>query len=107
MGKLLIIIISIVVIVGGVYAYVSSTDVGVVDNETEEDVVQERGVLQGISSTLRGEEKDFEVRNQEAGSVVIVKNATLPSAGFVVVYEDAGERPGRIIAQTEFMTHGE
>ena len=101
--KLLIIIISVAVIVGGVYMYVASTDV----NEGGQEAAQEEGVPQEITSTLRGEEKDFEVRDQEIGDIVIVRSATLPSAGFVVVYEDAGERPGGIVAQTEFMTHGE
>ena len=99
-----IIIIAIIVIIGiGVYLYINS-------NEGESTTVTEPGIsVDGGAGQIQmpiTEEEALVVEDQNAGVRAFIKQVKLPKPGFIVIYRDAGDRPGGIIAHSELLQKG-
>ena len=93
-----IIVIAILVLVG-VSAYIYLTSNENAQTGTEGANSNEAGTGQEAQGALV-------VENQKAGTLAVIKKAKLPAPGFVVIYRDAGDRPGGIIAQSELLPKG-
>ena len=99
-----IIIIAIIAIIGiGTYLYIDSND-SETETGTEPEISGNNGAGQ-IQMPIT-EEEALVVENQNAGVLAVIKRAELPEPGFIVIYRDAGDRPGGIIANSELLKKG-
>ncbi|MDP2655774.1 MAG: hypothetical protein Q8P17_04625 [bacterium] len=94
-----VIVIAIIVVLGiGAYLFINANEKGNPSiNSGDKDAT---GTGQGETQGA------LVVENQKAGTLAVIKKAELPAPGFVVIYRDAGERPGGIIAQSELLPKG-